>query len=51
MAPEFDQSYLNLAKVYALEGSEDKARAILLELLKQHPNHPQAQKALAELPR
>jgi len=51
VAPEFDQSYLNLAKVYALEGNRDQARAVLLDLLKRYPNHPQAQKALAELPR
>jgi FimV-like protein len=42
---------LNLAKVYALEGETDKARAVLLELLKQHPGHVQAQAALAELRR
>jgi tetratricopeptide (TPR) repeat protein len=51
VAPAFDQSYLSLAWVYALEGTPDKARTVLLELLKQHPNHAQAQKALAELPR
>ncbi len=51
VAPAFDQSYLNLARVYALEGSPDKARAVLLRLLKQHPDHPQAQRALNELPR
>jgi tetratricopeptide (TPR) repeat protein len=50
VAPVFDQSYLNLARVYALEGAPDKARAVLLELLKQHPDHVPAQKALAELP-
>ena len=26
VAPAFDQSYLNLARVYALEGTPDKAR-------------------------
>ena len=51
VAPAFDQSYLNLARVYALEGAPDKARAVLLDLLKQHPDHPQAQKMLQELPR
>jgi tetratricopeptide (TPR) repeat protein/peroxiredoxin len=50
VAPAFDQSYLNLARVYSIEGAPDKARAVLLELLKQHPNHPQAQKMIAELP-
>ncbi|HXR16149.1 MAG TPA: FG-GAP-like repeat-containing protein [Terriglobales bacterium] len=51
VAPTFDQSYLNLARVYALEAAPDKARAILLDLLKQHPDHAQAKKMLAELPR
>ena len=50
VAPAFDQSYLNLARVYALEGAPDKARAVLLQLLTQHPDHSQAQRALAELP-
>jgi tetratricopeptide (TPR) repeat protein len=51
LVPAFDQSYLNLARVYALEGDPSKARTILLELLKQHPNHAQAQKALEQLPK
>jgi tetratricopeptide (TPR) repeat protein len=51
VAPAFDQSYLNLARVYALEGQPDRARTILLDLLQQHPDHVQAQKALEELPR
>jgi len=49
VAPAFDQSYLNLARVYALEGDAAKSRTVLLELLKQHPDHAQAQKALVEL--
>lgn len=49
VAPVFDQSYLNLARVYALEGAPDKARRILQDLLKQHPGHELAQRALAEL--
>jgi tetratricopeptide (TPR) repeat protein len=50
VAPAFDQSYLNLAKVYAIEGTPDKARAVLLALLKQHPDHVAAQKMLEQLP-
>jgi len=49
VAPAFDQSYLNLARVYALEGSRDKARGVLLDLLKQHPDHPQAKQLLDQL--
>ncbi|HTW56889.1 MAG TPA: FG-GAP-like repeat-containing protein [Terriglobales bacterium] len=48
-APGFDQAYLNLARVYALEGSPEKARAILLELLQQHPDHAQAKEMLDRL--
>lgn len=51
VAPAFDQAYLNLARVYVLEGARDKARSLLLDLLKQHPDHTQAQQALEELQR
>ena len=49
MAPAFDQAYLNLARVYALEGARDKARTVLLDLLRQHPDHPQAKQMLDQL--
>jgi len=49
VAPAFDQAYLNLARVYALEGTRDKARTVLLDLLKQHPDHPQAKQLLDQL--
>ncbi len=49
IAPAFDQSYLNLARVYSLEGEPEKSRTVLLELLKQHPGHKQAQNALEQL--
>lgn len=49
VVPEFDQAYLNLARVYALEGAKDKAREVLLALLQQHPNHPQAEQMLQQL--
>ena len=49
VAPSFDQSYINLARLYALEGDRAKARSVLLDLLKIHPDHIQAQKALSEL--
>ena len=49
VAPAFDQAYLNLARVYALEGARDKARSVLLDLLKQHPDHPQAKQMLEQL--
>ena len=50
VAPDFDQSYLNLARVHVIEGNSEKARAVLLELLKHHPHHAQAQKMLEQLP-
>jgi tetratricopeptide (TPR) repeat protein len=49
IAPGFDQSYLNLARVYVLQGSPDKARSVLQQLLKEHPNHAQAQEMLEKL--
>jgi tetratricopeptide (TPR) repeat protein len=49
VAPSFDQSYLNLARIYALEGARDKARGVLLDLLKRHPGHPQATQLLEQL--
>ena len=49
VAPAFDQSYLNLARVYSLEGAPEKARAVLTQLLKQHPDHPQALQSLHQL--
>jgi Flp pilus assembly protein TadD len=50
VAPGFDQSYLNLARIYVLEGAPEKARAVLVALLKQHPDHAQAQSMLVQLP-
>lgn len=49
LAPEYDQSYLNLARVYAIEGDREKAKAILHQLLQQHPDHAQAKEALQQL--
>jgi Flp pilus assembly protein TadD len=50
VAPDFDQPYLNLARVHAIEGNPERARAVLRELLKHHPDHTQAKKMLEELP-
>jgi len=49
VAPGFDQAYLNLARIYVLEGARDKARGLLLDLLQQHPDHPQASQMLQQL--
>jgi Flp pilus assembly protein TadD len=50
VAPEFDQSYLNLARLYAIEGDTQKARLVLLELLKKHPGYPLAEQMLTQFP-
>jgi len=50
VAPVFDQSYLNLARVYSVEDAPEKARTVLLDLLKQHPDHAQGRNMLAQLP-
>jgi hypothetical protein len=42
---------LNLARVYAIEDAPNKARGVLLDLLKQHPGHEQALKMLDQLGR
>ncbi len=49
VAPVYDQAYLNLARVYAIEGDREKAKAVLQELLKQHPDHAQAKEELKQL--
>ena len=49
VAPTFDQAYMNLARIYALRGTRDKARNLLGDLLKQHPDHPQAKQMLEQL--
>jgi tetratricopeptide (TPR) repeat protein len=49
--PAFSRCYMDLAQVYALEGMPEKARTVLLQLLKQHPDHAQAQRALEQLPK
>jgi tetratricopeptide (TPR) repeat protein len=48
-APDFDQGYLNLARAYVAKGDSEKARSVLRALLKRHPGHALAQKALDEL--
>ena len=49
VAPAYDQAYLNLARVYVIEGEKEKAKAVLLELLKKHPDHAQAKEELKQL--
>ena len=51
VAPDFDQAYLNLARVYVVENNIDQAKKVLQQLLAQQPDHALARKALAELSR
>jgi FimV-like protein len=49
VAPQFDQAYLNLARLYMLMNEKEKARETLQELLKRQPGHKLAQQALEML--
>ena len=49
VAPSFDQSYLNLARLYALQNEREKARGILLDLLRVQPDNNSAKQALEML--
>ena len=49
VAPAYDQSYLNLARVYVIVGEREKAKAILEQLLAQHPDHTEAKAQLKQL--
>jgi Flp pilus assembly protein TadD len=49
VAPNFDQGYLNLARLYTLMKNEAKAREILQALLRVQPQHKLAQQALEML--
>ena len=49
VAPEFDQSYLNLARLYLLRNDKEKAKAALLDLLRLQPQNLGAKQALEML--
>jgi Flp pilus assembly protein TadD len=49
LAPTFEQSYFNLAKLYAIEGNSAAARQVLQDFLQQHPGDAQAERALTQL--
>jgi Tfp pilus assembly protein PilF len=50
-SPDFDQPYLNLARVHLIERDKDAARVILQKLLIQKPNHAAALQMLSEIGR
>jgi len=49
IAPNSDQAYLNLAKLYVLLNEKEKARQTLKDLLRQQPDHKLAQQTLEML--
>ncbi len=49
VAPNFDQAYLNLARLYVILNDKEKAREVLQALLRQQPQHKLAQQALEML--
>jgi len=49
VAPAYDQSYLNLARLYALRGDKQKAREVLRQLLGLQPGNSSAKQALGML--
>jgi len=49
VVPAFDQSYLNLARLYAMRSDKEKAREVLQELLHIQPQNPSARQALEML--
>jgi Flp pilus assembly protein TadD len=46
LAPNNDQSYLNLARLYAMRSDREKAREVLQELLRVQPQNAGARQAL-----
>ena len=49
LAPGFDQSYMNLARLYALRNDKAQAREVLQELLRVQPENAGARQALGML--
>jgi lipoprotein NlpI len=49
VAPDFDQAYLNLARLYVVLNDKGQAKEVLLALLRQQPQHKVAQQALEML--
>ena len=49
VAPAFDDSYLNLARLYVVEGDREKARAVLNDLLRLRPESAAGKQGLQAL--
>jgi len=49
VAPDYDQAYLNLAQLEVALGHKDRARALLQEFHKRHPENKSVEDALRQL--
>jgi tetratricopeptide (TPR) repeat protein len=49
LIPNFDQSYLNLARLYAMRNERERARDVLQELLRIQPQNAGARQILEML--
>jgi Flp pilus assembly protein TadD len=49
LVPSFDQSYLNLARLYAMRNDKEKAKDVLEELLRLQPQNSGARQFLEVL--
>ena len=49
IAPNFDQAYLNLARLYVVLNNEQQAKDVLRQLLRLQPGHKMAEQALEML--
>jgi len=49
LVPGFDQSYLNLARLYAMRGNREKARRAVQDLLAIQPDNANARQAMEML--
>jgi tetratricopeptide (TPR) repeat protein len=48
-APDDDELYLNLGRLYVQAGERDKARGVIMEWLERKPGYEKAQRALREV--
>jgi len=49
VAVDFDQPYLNLARLYMAQGAKTQAREILQQWLARHPEHAEARSLLGQV--
>jgi Flp pilus assembly protein TadD len=49
VSPNFDQSYLNLARLYVMKNDKEKAKAVLQDLQRLQPQNANAKQAMDAL--